>query len=166
MDYRRNDDNRTIWSPYWLTSKEIQGADLSAAAMGVLWSFPATKYGTRKLLLLNFAVQVVTVFAGGSPTLDVGSYTLATDDVTTGGVATDVTPAAYVPNAGVTATSTGIYWAGAGAFVTAKAAGLNAAVMVITPSDTDVPVIGIIGAASMASGAARVLVQVVEVPFF
>ena len=165
-DYRRNDDTRTLWTPYWLTSLEISGAVLSNTNGAVLWSFPAVKYSTRKLIILNVCVQVVTVFAGGTPTLDLGSYTLATDDITTGGVATTVDADEYVPNADTTATSTGIYWAATGDWLTQKATGIIAAPVLVTPADTTVPCVCIIGAADMASGAARVHMQVVEVPTF
>ncbi len=163
-DYRRSDDNRTLWTPYWLVSSRIYGGDISAATMGLLWSFPATKYGTSQLIIEKIGIQITTLFAGGTPTLDVGSYTLATDAVTTGGVATDVDPDDYIPNADITEATAGIYWAATGDWITAKLLMTNTAVTRIVPADTTVPCIGIIGAASMASGYARVFMQVTEVP--
>jgi hypothetical protein len=166
MDYRRMDDKRTLWTPYWLTSLEIDGADLSDANVGLLWSFPAEKYGTRLVIINQICIQVTTVFAGGSPTLDIGSYTLATDAVTTAGTATVVTADEYIPNADITATSAGIYWAATGNWLTAKAAAVIGSPLLVTPADTTVPCVCILGAASMASGKARVLMQVIEVPLF
>lgn len=166
MDYRRFDDKRTLWTPYWITSSEFKGADIDDSNVGLLWSFPAAKYGNRKIMIDQIAIQVVTVFAGGTPTLDLGSYTLATDDVTTGGTATLVDADEYVPNADVTATSVAAYWAATGDWITAKLLWTNAAPVVITPADTTVPCICVLGAADMASGGARVLMQITEVPFF
>ena len=164
-DYRRFDDNRTLWTPYWLVSSEIKGADISDATMGLLWSFPAAKYGTSRILLMNFAIQITTLFSGGTPSLQVGSYTLATDDVTTGGVATDVDPDEYIPTADITEGTVGTYWAATGDWITAALLMTNGAPTVITPADTTVPCIGIIGNSSLAAGVARVLVQVSEIPF-
>ena len=164
-DYRRNDDNRTLWSPYWLESSTVYGGDLSATTMGLLWSFPASKYGTRKIIIEKIAIQVITAFTGGSPTLDVGAYTLATDGVTTAGVATIVDIDEYIPNANVTAATPAIYWAATGDWITAKLLMTNAAPTVITPANSTVPCIGVLGAASMAAGYARVFMQITEVPF-
>lgn len=163
-DYRRFDDTRTLWSPYWLVSSRIYGGDLSDATMGLLWSFPAAKYGTRQISIEKICIQITTAFAGGTPTLDVGSYTLATDAVTTGGVATDVDPDDYIPNADITEGTAGVYWAATGDWITAKLLATNTAVTRIVPADTTVPCIGIIGAASMSSGYARVMVQIMEIP--
>ncbi len=163
-DYRRMDDKRTLWTPYWLTSGEIKGADLSDTEVGILWSFPAEKYDTRILIIKNILIQVSTVFAGGTPTLDVGAGTLATDDVTAAGLVTVVDDDEYIPNADVTATSAATYWAATGDWITAYILGANAAPCVITPADTTVPCVYALGAASMASGVARVLMEVCEVP--
>ncbi len=164
-DYRRMDDKRTLWTPYWMTSSEILGADLSDTEVGVLWSFPAAKYDTRRLIIQNIAIQVTTVFAGGSPTLDVGAGTLATDAVTAAGVTTIVDADEYIPNADTDATTTAVYWAATGDWITAFILGANADPVTITPADTTVPCIYVTGAASMASGIARVMLQVMEVPF-
>ena len=163
-DYRRFDDNRTLWTPYWLVSSRIYGADISAATMGLLWSFPAAKYGTSQLSIEKICIQITTAFTGGTPSLDVGSYTLATDAVTTGGVATDVDPDEYIPTADITEGTPATYWAATGDWITAKLLMTNAAVTRIVPADSTVPCVGIIGSASLASGYARVFMQVTEIP--
>jgi hypothetical protein len=167
-DYRRNDDNRTIWTPYWLTSAEIDGADIDDDEAGLLWSFPASKYGTSLILIEYAVIQVTTVFAGGTPTLDVGSWTIATeDDGDAGDTITVVDQDEYIPQGSITATSAAAYWPAAGDFLTSKAAGTAVATArLITPADATVPCVAILGAADMASGKARVLMQVVEIPLF
>lgn len=164
-DYRRMDDKRTLWVPYWMTSSEILGADLSDTEVGVLWSFPATKYSSSRLIIKNIAIQVTTIYAGGSPTLDIGAGTLATDAVTAAGNVTVVDDDEYIPNADITATTAAVYWAATGDWITASILGANADPVTITPADTTVPCIYILGAASMASGISRVFLEVVEVPF-
>lgn len=165
-DKRRQDDNRTLWNPYWLTSLEFDYADVVGGLAALLWSFPAAKYGTRKIIIENIAIQVLEVFAGGTESLDVGAYTLATDAVTTGGTATLVDADEYIPSADITETSTGIYWAATGDWITSKLLMTNAAPVVISPADATVPCVCVTGNASLSGGRARVLMQVTEVPFF
>lgn len=165
-DLRRTDDNRTPWTPYWLTSKEISYADMSDTNVALLWSFPAAKYGTRRLLINNIAIQVTTLFAGGTPSINIGSGTLATDAVTAGGVATVVDDDEYIPTADITEATAGIYWAATGDWITAYLLKTNAAPVVITPADTTVPCVYALGYASASAGKARVIMQVMEVPFF
>ena len=71
----------------------------------------------------------------------------------------------YIPNANVTAATPAIYWAATGDWITAKLLMTNVAPTVITPANSTVPCIGVLGAASMAAGYARVFMQITEVPF-
>jgi len=162
-DYRRNDDNRTLWAPYWLRSLECKPADIAANA-ALLWSFPAAKYGTRKILLHGFAVQLITAYTGGTPAINIGSGTLATDVVTVGGTVTTVDVDDYIPAADVTCATPALYWAATGDWITSALLMTNAAPCVITPADATVPVITATCAASAAAGLFRVLALISEVP--
>ena len=165
-DKRRNDDNRTMWTPYWLVSNEFDYADADGTDVCLLWSFPKAKYGNSIILIQQMAIQVTTLYAGGSPSLEVGAWTIATDAVTAGGVITVVDADEYIPSADITETTAGLYWALTGGWIAAALLRTNAGSEVITPADTTVPCIAVSGAASGSAGAARVLMQVIEVPTF
>lgn len=162
-DYRRHDDKRTLWTPYWMQSLEVAPADVAANA-ALLWSFPAAKYGTRQLIIKNIACQVITAYTGGTPSIDIGAGTLATDAVTAGGVVTVVDQDEYIPTADITEGTPGVYWAATGDWITSALLMTNAAPCVVTPADTTVPVIYATCAASAAAGAFRVIIEVVEIP--
>ncbi len=163
-DKRRSDDNRTLWTPYWLTSKEVSYSEMDGTDVALLWSFPASKYGNSILLIQQMAIQITTLCAGGTEAINVGSWTIATDDVTTGGTITVVDADEYIPTADITETTAGLYWAVSGDWITAALLRTNAGPEVITPADTTVPCIAMSGWASGTAGAARVLMQVIEVP--
>ena len=164
-DLRKQDQMRTLWTPYWLTSAEIVGVGSEDLAC-VCFSFPATKYGTRRLKILECAFQVTTLFAGGTITVNVGSYTLATDAVTTAGLATLVDVDEYVATAHITSGTVGLYWCGGSDWLTASLLGTNAGVEIITPADTTVPCVAVTTTsdATITAGIGRVLMQVVEIP--
>lgn len=166
LDLRRDDQMRTLWTPYWLVSSEFgKEADDYAA---VLFSFPAATYGTRKLKICEVGLQVVTAFSGGTVTLDIGSGTLATDAVTDGGTVTLVDQDEYVPTANITEGSAAMYWATSGDWITAALLKTNATVEIITPADSIVPcvVAYLTSDATITAGGARLLMQVVEIPLF
>lgn len=80
-DLRRTDlRGQTLANPVWLTSAEIDATCDDAEA--VLFSFP--KPGS-KLIILNAVADITEAFAGGTVACTVGSGTIATDNVDTGG---------------------------------------------------------------------------------
>jgi hypothetical protein len=86
----RNPAQRTnvLENPFWISSG-IVDATASAAIddkVILLFSFPKA---SQQVLVLNFCTQVITEFTAGTTGI-VGYYTLATDAVTAGGVATIV----------------------------------------------------------------------------
>lgn len=162
-DYRRMDDKRTLWNPYWITSKEIAPLDVAANA-ALLWSFPASKYGTSRVLLMNFAVQLVTAYTGGTPAINIGSGTIATDEVTDDGTLTVVDADEYIPAADITCGTPAVYFAATGDWITSALLMTNVAPTIITPADATVPCIYASCAADAAAGAFRVLAQVCEIP--
>jgi hypothetical protein len=165
-DLRRMDDKRTLWSPYWLISSPINYNDFTDANVALLWSFPAAKYGTRKIIVENIAIQVITAFAGGTPSINIGYGTIATDIITTGGTLTEVDADEYIPTADITEATAATYWAVSGDWITAYKLKTNVAPVVISPADATVPCIYAIGFASGTAGVARVLLNIQEVPTF
>lgn len=164
-DLRRQDDNRTLWHPYWMTSRQINYDDLTDANPALLWSFPATKYGTRIIIVENVAVQVITAFTGGTPAVNLGAWTIATDDAgDAGDTITVVDMDDYVPTADITEATPANYFAATGDWITAYLLKTNLAPVIITPADATVPCIALLGYASATAGAARVHIQVQEVP--
>lgn len=89
QDLRRTDQRTNVLeNPFWLTSGVLD-ASASAAIddkVVILFSFPTAG---QQILVLNFCCEVITEFTAGTTGV-VGYYTLATDAVTTGGVATVV----------------------------------------------------------------------------
>ncbi len=163
-DKRRQDDNRTMWNPYWIVSSEFTYAEADGVDVALLWSFPAAKYGNSIILIENIAIQITTLFAGGTPSLDVGLWTIATDDITVAGTITVVDADEFIPSADITEGTAATYFAASGDWITAYLAKTNLAPVIITPADATVPCIAVTGAASGTAGAARVLMQIVEVP--
>jgi hypothetical protein len=155
-----------MWMPYWLVSKELTYAHMDGTDVALLWSFPAAKYGNSKIMITNIAIQITTLFSGGTPSIDIGAWTIATDAVTTGGTITVVDADEYIPSADITEGTAALYWAATGDWITAYKLKTNAAPVVITPADATVPCVAASGAASVTAGAARVLMQVVEIPTF
>jgi hypothetical protein len=85
-DLRRNDERRaTPQGPFWITSGEVDKDcdDLGA----LLFSFPKAD---KRYLIHQCVADVTEAFAGGTIACVVGTGTLATDDVTTGGDVTIV----------------------------------------------------------------------------
>jgi hypothetical protein len=86
----RNSSQRTnvLENPFWISSGVVD-ASASAAVddkVIILFSFPKA---SQQILVLNFCTQVITAFTAGTTGV-VGYYTLATDLITTGGVAAQV----------------------------------------------------------------------------
>lgn len=164
VDYRRQDDKRTLWTPYWMQSKEIKPADLAANA-GILWSFPATKYGNRRIELRGFCCQLITAYTGGTPAINIGAGTIATDDAGDAGDTLTVVDAdEYIPAADITCATPAWYFAATGDWITSALLMTKVAPVVITPADATVPVIYASCAADAAAGLFRVLVEVCEIP--
>lgn len=106
-DLRRNDQrgNTQAGGPFWITSAEI---DKSCDDLGaLLFTFP--KAG-QKVFIHQAFVEISDPFAGdGTEALIVGSCTLATDDVTTGGDLTIVDADDYFAAADITEGTAGLY---------------------------------------------------------
>jgi hypothetical protein len=167
VDYRRKDQRRYIYSPYWITSGEFSALELGSAElkMGLLFSFPAAQYGTTIILVEKVCVQITEAFVTGTITVDIGKYTILTDGVTTGGLATDV-DYNWVVNADVTHGTLGYYFASGSAFLTARALQTEGANVRIVPLDAVVPCTGVhvTSDSTMTAGKGRVHMLITEIP--
>ena len=166
LDLRRQDQMRTLWTPYWLLSAEITpDADDKAA---VLFSFPIEVFGSRLIKILEVGCQVTTALTGGTVSLDIGAGTIATDGAVDGDTVTEVDADEYVATAHITEGTAAMYWCQGSDWLTAFLLGTNQGVEIITPAATTVPcvVAYLTSNADITAGAARVLMQVVEVPMY
>lgn len=168
QDYRRTDQRRYIYQPYWISSGEIDSADLAAdeTEVALCFSFPAAQYLTSKILIEKCCIQITELWAGGTITVDVGSWTLATDGVGTGDAATLVDQDEYIPTADITSGTAGHYFAATGDWITAKLLMTELTPVIITPADTTVPAIGIYTTTDdvYTSGKARLHFMITEIP--
>ena len=167
-DYRRMDQRRFIYQPYWITSGEISWVDIGSdeTRIGLMFSFPAAKYLDSKILIEKCCIQITEAWVGGTITVNVGSHTLATDGVTTDGVATLVDYDDYIPTADITYGTAGHYFAATGDWITAKLLATELTPVIITPADTTVPAIGIdiTTDGALTAGKARLHFVISEVP--
>lgn len=82
--------------------------------------FQQPSTSTLKILIEKCCIQITEAWVGGTITVNVGSHTLATDGVTTDGVATLVDYDDYIPTADITYGTAGHYFAATGDWITAK----------------------------------------------
>lgn len=145
-DHRRTDVRTNIrLNPFWMTSGVIDKDDDDKGAL--LFSFP----DLADYFLHEIVVDVKTAFAGGTVALTIGSGTIATDDVTTGGDITIVDADEYMTSGEITPGSVGYYPGGAVAidadgvvtgsdWAKAKFEG-DISLLIIEGADANVPVI-------------------------
>ncbi len=135
----RNPALRTsvLENPFWLTSG-ILDASVGAAIddeVCIIFSFPVAG---QRIIIRQFVTEVLsTVFTAGT-TATIGFYTLATDAVTVGGVATLV-DVDKVEASGATYTTAGFYFSATGDAVAIRILGVpTAASDLIIGAATDV----------------------------
>jgi hypothetical protein len=168
VDYRRMDQRRYIYQPYWITSAEVVGLTLGSdeTKVAILFSFPKAQYGSSLILIEKVCFQVTEIFAGGTITTALGSYTLATDLITTAGAATIVDADEYIEETDITHGTVGTYFALTGDWITAKKLATELTPVFITPSDTDVPAVGfyLTTDGTLTTGKGRAHMLITEVP--
>ncbi len=140
IDYRRTDlHNQLLGSTYTITSGEITGT--ADDKEGVLFSFPATKYGNGVIIVNYLMLEVIEAF-DSTPVCTFGFGTLATDDVTTGGAIAIVDVDMLMTDAVGACDATGVKIQGASGFVTGSVTSIPATqVDMIVPVDADVPMV-------------------------
>jgi hypothetical protein len=124
QDYRRTDLRvNTSGEPFWIRSKTVDGHEVSGLKdkACVLFSFPIDG---QQILIREIAVHVLRGFTT-STTLEVGTYTLATENVSTNDTATEVVDNAFVQSGDITATSVGWYYPTVGDFVDSRKTGVT-----------------------------------------
>lgn len=165
-EYRRTDERRyDHLTPRWMSSGELSGPDCDDLC-ALMFSFPASKYGSADVLIEKICFEVTEAFAGGTITVDVGSHTIATEDAVEGDDATLVDVDDYIPTADITSATPGVYFAATGDWITAKLLMTELTPVIIVPADTTVPCIGVEVAsdAAITAGKGRVHVMITEVP--
>ena len=124
QDYRRT-DLRTDpgGKPFWLISKTIDGHEVSGLCdkACVMFSFPVVG---QQIILHEIVVQVQRGFTVGT-TLELGYYTLATDGVSTGDVATVVSDNCFMESSDIITSAVGYNYPTKGDFTDARGSGLT-----------------------------------------
>jgi len=168
VDDRRMDQRRYIYSPYWITSAEVVGLTLGSdeTKVSIVFSFPAAQYGTSRILIEKVCCQVTEAFAGGTITVEVGSYTLATNLITTGGAATIVDADDYVDGNDITHGTIGNYFAATSPWITAKLLMTELTPVIVVPADATVPAVGVYVTTNttLTAGKCRVHMLISEIP--
>jgi len=168
VDYRRMDQRRLIYQPYWISSAEVVGLTLGSdeTKVGIVFSFPAAQYGTSKIIIEKVCFQVTEAFAGGTITVEVGSYTLLTNLITTAGAATIVDADEYMPTADIVHGTPATYFAATGDWITAKKLMTELTPCIIVPADATVPAVGVYVTTdgTLTAGKGRVHMLITEVP--
>jgi hypothetical protein len=164
-DIRRTDLRDSVYaSPYWITSGKVIGADVKDASV-CFFSFPVAG---RITVIHEVVFQVTTGFTAGT-TGTIGSGTLATDLITTGGVLTNVDVDEYVLAADITLTAEGYYGpvtAHTSDWLTQVAAGSYTAPRFIVGAATTVPVVYavITNAGAIAAGVGVLHMLISNIP--
>jgi hypothetical protein len=167
LDYRKADLRKNVlFNPYWITSDEVVGVAAEDLA-SILFSFPASQ---GLVLVHEVCLQITTAFtvgAGAAVGL-VGTGTIATDAITSGGEVTTVDADDYMVTADVTWGTLGYYWPVTGCdFLTAKAAGSISGPVLIVGADTTVPVVTLSlsnAGGAITAGKCRVHMLISHVP--
>ena len=178
FDARRTDlRSNVLENPYWISSVEMDEVDIEDK-IAIPFSFPigvaATKgpsvcYSCGLVLFHEFIIEVTESFAGGTPTFNIGQYSIATDDITTGEATSNIlTPVYYgAADGAADVTTAGIYVPDqACAWWTDRVGQLWSTNSWIVPADTTVLCIGIAAASdtSLTAGKCVLHALISEVP--
>jgi hypothetical protein len=156
-DLRRSDQRTNVRvNPFWITSAEIN-KDVTNEQVA-LFAFPEA---LGNFYLHQFVFEVETLFAGGTPSIDIGYCTL--DDPATNLDYSGLDYDEYIPTACITEVTAAYYMPTSGDWYTAWAAG-TVAVMTIVGADTAMPCILAKVATGLTSGAGRLHVMVSKLP--
>jgi hypothetical protein len=127
-----------VGAPFWITSDTMDAAGTTIDdKVVIIFSFPVAG---QQIILMQFVTEVLTNFTAGS-SATIGYYSLATDAVTVGGVATLV-DVDKVEASGATYTTAAIYYSATGDALAKKILGIpTAANDLIIGAATTVPAI-------------------------
>jgi hypothetical protein len=156
-DLRRNDQRTNVRvNPFWITSAEIN-KDVTNEVVA-LFAFPEA---LGNFYLHQFVLEVGTLFAGGTPSIDIGYCTLDDPSVDLSFSGEDIDE--YIPTACITETTAAYYMPTSGDWYTAWAAG-TVAIMTVKGADTVMPCITATVATGLTAGDARLHVMVSKLP--
>ena len=164
-DWRRTDlRSNVLETPYWITSGLVVGATAEDKE-NCLFSFPTAGLIT----IVHEVVLQVVVALTSSTGITIGSGTLATDAVTTGGTLTNVDADEYLLAADITVGTPGFYGpvtAHTSDWLTAAAAKTYAAPRFITGAATTVPVVYAVctNTGTITAGSFRVHMLISNIP--
>lgn len=158
VDFRRMDQRTVVQpEPLWISSGMFNYTATGKGAL--LMSFPTV---LGKVFAIHACVLEINVlFAGGTPSIDIGIGTIATDSKTTGDDITIVDADEFIPSADITEGTKGKYPALTGDSVTLWAAGQ---MQLITCADAAVPVIYATLSSGLTAGQAMLHVLMSRVP--
>lgn len=165
VDWRRTDlRSNVLETPYWITSGLVLGATAEDGS-NCLFSFPVA----GRITIIHEVVLQVVVALTSSTVITVGSGTIATDDITTGGTLTNVDADEYLLAADITVGTAGFYGpttANTSDWLTAKAAGTYAAPRFIVGAASTVPVVYAVttNTGTITAGSYRVHMLITNIP--
>jgi hypothetical protein len=165
QDYRRTDLRMDVsGDPFWIVSRIVDGHEVSGlkGKACVLFSFPVAG---QQVVISEIVVRITRAFTTGT-TLELGTYTLATDDVETGGVATELYDDAYVRAVDILPSTVGWYYPTAGDFTDARGSGVtvNGSNLIVGASTTVPAIVLTPKVATIIIGQVQVLMLVCIVP--
>lgn len=165
IDYRRTDlRTNVLENPYWITSGLVD-ATASEDLGAILFSFPTAG---QIIFVEQVVCQIVAACTAGT-TIDIGSGTLATDAVTTGGDITVVDLDEYIKNDDITEATIGRYASTTSTtsdWLAAKIVGSYAAPYIITGAASTVPCVyaTVANSGTISAGTFRVHMLITVVP--
>lgn len=140
QDCRRTDLRTSSNEAFWITSKTVDGHEVSGLKdkACTLFSFPVAD---QQIIIREIVVRVITPFTVGT-TLELGLFTLATDGVSTNDTATEVDDDAYVVATDILPEVAGWYYPTKGGFTDARESGITVSgENLIIGASTSVPVV-------------------------
>ncbi len=156
-DLRRTDQRTNVRvNPFWITSAEIN-KDVTNEVVA-LFAFPEAQ---GSFFLHEFVFEVGTLFAGGTPSIDIGYCTLDDPSVDLSFSGEDIDE--YIPTACITEATAALYMPTSGHWFDARAAN-TVAIMTVVGADTVMPCITATVATGLTSGAGRLHVMVSKLP--
>ena len=161
IDKRKQDRRSAVHTqtPFWIKSAQI-GIDCDDKG-AILFSFPKGAQIDPAIYAVHACCFKTEEAFDGDAAITIGTGTLATDAVTTGGVVTIVDADYYMVDADITKTVGAISAQAASAFFTALGTG---AMKLITGADATVPVVyASLTQTTMTTGKGRVLLLVSRV---
>lgn len=164
FDLRRTDERTNVrLNPFWMTSALMIATEVTAKA-AVLFSFTAAG-GTY--MIHEMVYELIVAYEGGSPIVNIGLGTIATDAAVNGDTFTVLDSDEYFDDDDITEATPALYTPAAdgdGGWAAAKLAGDPATTRTIIGLDASVPCIYANCDTGLTSGSARLHVLLSKLP--